>query len=149
MKKLLLTKGYITLVDDEDYEELSKYRWKVVDTGKPYAARSEYVGEGRYRTVYMHRQLCPTDKTVDHINGESLDNRKSNLRPATRSEQAMNRKSKVSGPKGVQHRLDSGMYRAYLGNKYLGQFASKMAASNAYDEAAIKEYGDFARINRG
>jgi len=149
MKKLSLTKGYITLVDDEDFEKLSRYRWKVVDSGKPYAARSEYVGGGKFRTVYMHRELCPTDKTVDHINGESLDNRKSNLRPATRSQQAINRKSKVDGPKGVQFRLDSDMYRAYLGNRYLGQFASKTEASNAYDKAAIKEYGSFARVNRG
>jgi hypothetical protein len=47
MKKLLLTKGYFTLIDDEDFEKLSKYRWKVVDSGKPYAARSEYRGGGR------------------------------------------------------------------------------------------------------
>jgi hypothetical protein len=144
MKKFLLTKGYYALIDDEDFEKLSKYRWKVVDSGKPYAARSTYK-EGRWHTVYMHRELCPTDKTVDHINGNSLDNQKINLRPATVSEQAQNRKSRTKGPKGVQRRSENGMYRAYIGNRSIGQYASEIEASSAYDSAALEKYGSFAK----
>jgi hypothetical protein len=144
MKEISLTRGYSTLVDDDDYESLSAYKWKVVDSGKVYAARSEYLGGRKWRTVYMHRVLC-NGITVDHINGNSLDNTRANLRSATRSEQAMNRKSRTGRAKGVVQR--GRKYRAYVGNAWLGTFPSEKEAAEAYNQAAEDKYGEFARLN--
>jgi len=88
MKLLNLTKGKQAKVDDEDFEMLSEIRWRASNHGHTdrcdkFYARNDGVG-------YMHRYLmaCPKDMVVDHVNGDGLDNQKSNLRLLTRGENA-------------------------------------------------------------
>ena len=94
MKKIELTKGQFAMVDDDDFEELSKHKWWVGSGG--YAAREVSLGtkDGKHlrKTVLMHRQIlkAPDGMDVDHANHNKLDNRKSNIRLATRSQNKAN-----------------------------------------------------------
>ncbi|MFZ2146955.1 MAG: HNH endonuclease signature motif containing protein [Sedimentisphaerales bacterium] len=94
-----LTQNLWAIVDITDYEELSKHKWfakkttiKTYTYGSYYAARSKKV-DGKVKTIYMHREItnCPDDKEVDHINRNTLDNRRENLRVSTRAENMANR----------------------------------------------------------
>lgn len=92
-KFIQLTKGMRAVVDDEDYDRLSKHYWYLHETkSTSYAARYDYSGEFR-RLIYMHRQVLPVrdGMPVDHINRNSLDNRKCNLREVTVAENNRNR----------------------------------------------------------
>jgi len=113
MKTIPLTQRKVALVDDEDYEELYKYKWYAKQgcgrqkTQKPtyYAARSK-----NGKTIFMHRVImnCLKGMEVDHINGETLDNRKANLRICTRADNTYNSRSRIatSSYKGVSfHKL--------------------------------------------
>lgn len=151
-KEIKLTKGYITIVDDEDFERVSKFKWQVsVTKTNNYARRT--VGSGKNKkTIRLHNYVLEIQDTVDHINGDGLDNRKENLRVCRREENAKNRKlncNNISGYKGV--RLEYGKWRAQIkvnGKRvHLGMFAEKMDAAKAYDEAALKYHGEFARLN--
>lgn len=165
MKYIELTKGYQAIVDDEDYEELSQYKWHY--TGG-YARRAKYLGGGaanpKLDRVRMHRQImnAPKGVFVDHINGNTLDNRKSNLRLATESQNGANRganNGKKSNPyKGV-YRLTSPravkkwwalIVESSTGVKKrrsLGVYATPEEAAQAYNEAALKYFGEFAYLN--
>jgi hypothetical protein len=89
MREIPLTKGYAALVSDEDYAELSRHKWHVSGGKKPYAVR---IINGRQR-VYMHRYLLgdPEGFLVDHIDGNSLNNQRENLRLATHEQNSCNR----------------------------------------------------------
>lgn len=101
MKEIQLTKGMTALVSDEDYDRLSQYKWqasKKNSYGKDYfyATRSSYDKETKKTgMIYMHREIVTdTDgrfMVVDHRNGNTLDNQRDNLRPATRRENILNR----------------------------------------------------------
>ncbi len=151
-----LSRGYHTLIDNEDYEEISKYSWHVCPAnGKIYVSRSDY-STGKHRTQKLHRQLlrCPKDLVVDHINGDPLDNRRCNIRVCTRRQNARNLLPKLGNTskyKGVHwYKIDK-IWRAQIkldtGNKYLGKFKEELEAAKAYNEAAVLHYGEFARLN--
>jgi hypothetical protein len=90
-KFISLSKGMRAIVDDSDYEELSKHFWYLHQTNSTaYAARYEY-GGGKRKLIYMHRKILPTIMHVDHINRNTLDNRRCNLRKVTVSENNLNR----------------------------------------------------------
>lgn len=104
----------------------------------------------------MHRVVmdCPGDKLIDHINGDKLDNRKSNLRFATQSENMRNRKIAArtkSGYKGVWFNSKRNKYIAYIKykgqSKVLGSFDSAIEAARTYNVYAQKYWGEFARLN--
>ncbi len=105
----------------------------------------------------MHRQLlnCPAAKFVDHINNNGLDNRKENIRPATRAQNSYNRKKYANNSrskyKGVSFKKKNGKWTAQIGlnNKmlFLGYFKNEVDAARAYDRAARKYYGRFANLN--
>lgn len=144
MKEIPLTKGKVTLVDDADYAWLLQQRWRF---------RSGYA---RSDKTSMHRLImnAPRDMEVDHINGDTLDNRRKNLRLATVKQNRMNRsKHKITSSqyKGVSWEKRSSKWRARikLNRKfiYLGIFASEIDAANAYDKAAHIYHGEFARAN--
>jgi hypothetical protein len=140
MKKIPLTQNYSTLVDDEDYEQLIQYRWKAITgKGKIYAARNTY-NKGKYFTVYMHRYLMdfPTN-TVDHINGDSLDNQRVNLRTASLSQNCANRPSKGYYRHGKR-------FRAFIGKTLVGSFITEEEAIVAYQKARLEKYGEFAWV---
>ena len=166
MKKIPLTQGYFAIVDDADYEELAKRKWCVSgDSRTPqlkYAVRRllrEEAGGSARIVVKMHNVLCPPPPgfIVDHINGNALDNRRSNLRIATRGENQRNTKihrDNKSGFKGVTRRelVNGCVFEARImcgGVRYeLGKFETAEAAAEAYREAALRIHGEFSGVLR-
>lgn len=150
MKKIKLTNSNkFTLVDDEDYLGLNKYSWRIDQYG--YVTNARRI-DGETRTIFMSRYLTPwaNKRDVDHINRDPLDNRKSNLRVATRSENNLNSKIRVnntSGFKGVNFHKITRKWRAYIGHNgkiiYLGLYKSKAEAAFARRQKAKEIYGDF------
>jgi len=148
-----------TLVDDEDFEALQHYTWRLNPAG--YVYRTIWVsGENKNSKVYMHRQVtgCPRGMEVDHINRNRLDNRKENLRLCTRSQNnAANKKRRggTSQYRGVSRATDPKHHRkpwiAQIQkdgvNKRLGRFETEEEAARRYDEWAQKLYGAFANLN--
>lgn len=153
MKIIETSKGQRILVDDDDYEELAKFSWHVASHG--YAARSVY-GPKR-STVLMHRQIMGLqlgDRTqVDHIDGNTLNNCRSNMRLCTQKENNRNIRLKShsqSRRKGVYYDAARGNWQAYIcvdrRKIHLGRFTSPELASTAYAEAARKYFGEFANL---
>lgn len=146
MKKLPLTQGLFAKVDDEDFDFLNQWKWHAMK-GR-YAVRRD--SDKVY--IYMHRVIMGvTDqREIDHRNGDGFDNQKSNLRIATHRQNIANRKlNKESSTKlkGVYKKRDCERWAAECAHKYLGIFKSPQEAAVAYNEAAIRVYGDFARLN--
>lgn len=152
MKTIELTQGKAAIVDDGDFEELSKYKWYAFKNKNIwYAARSN-----KRRNVYMHREIAgaPKGAVVDHINGNGLDNRHENLRVCSSSENVRNSgisSRNTSGYKGVSFHKALGRYRAGITvNRkivFLGYFPTAQEAARTYDVAAKQYHGEFARIN--
>ena len=156
MKKIPLTKGLYALVDDGDYKELSKYNWFASGhPGQLYACR--YNPKNKSRHIRMHRQIlnAPENMEVDHINLNRLDNRRSNLRLATRQENSFNRKKfnkkSHSKYKGVTFHIRDRCWQACIRvngkHIYLGSFDKEVDSAMAYNKAAKKYHGKFANIN--
>jgi len=157
-RRIPLTQGHFAIVDPQDYPHLSRYKWRLCRTkGKNvlYAERSVRLPNGKYSRILMHRQLMevPEGYVIDHVNNSGLDNRRANIRSATVAQNAWNSKKRNprSGYKGVWFAKDKGLWRAAIvchgKRKHLGYFKDKIAAAKAYDTAAIKYYGEFARLN--
>ncbi len=151
-KEILLPHGKVALVDDEDFERINKYKWHVTNG---YAVRKLTATSP---TIRMHRVVvdCPENMEVDHINRNRLDNRRENLRICTHSQNGMNKDvvaSNKSGFKGVSWHTRSKKWVAQIQlnktRKHLGYYETPEAAAFAYDEAAIKNYGEFAVLNFG
>lgn len=153
-KELQLINGGFCLVSTEDFERLSKYRWhKRACDG--YASRTEYKN-GKFKTIRMHREIVNPGEgfVVDHANRDRLDNRRENLRIASRSQNTANSimsSRNTSGYKGVHFRKEQNRWRAFICvNKKgisLGQYATAEEAAHAYNEAASKYFGEFAFLN--
>jgi hypothetical protein len=98
------TKNHIIIVSDEDYDRLSQFTWHVMKTkfNKLYARRWSDSSKNK-KAISMHREVlnAPEHSEVDHINHDTLDNRRDNLRLCTRQQNTQNRKSKVTEYKGV------------------------------------------------
>lgn len=170
MKKIPLTKGKFALVDDENFEELSKYKWYYLYTKKcEYAARRETVG-GKQKTFYMHHTVVPKPPKgldIDHIDDNGLNNQKNNLRVLLHKQNihkqpgqlARSGKPTTSKYKGVSlfttyprnkpwmvrvgWRDTRGSYR----QKNFGYFATEKEAALAYNKAAREILGGFAYQN--
>lgn len=145
-RSIHLDGGRSTLVDQEDYERLVEYSWRVHSKG--YAVTS--------RGILMHRMLMiPEDgKQIDHINGDKLDNRKANLRVCTNGQNHMNIKKyagKTSKYKGVWWNKERGKWQTDIKldkkKRYVGRFEDENEAGLAYNAAAIALFGEFALLN--
>jgi len=152
MVEIPLTRGKVAIIDDEDYELVSQYKWYAMKmgNGKLYAA-----SKFNRRVVYMHRLLMlHSIVEVDHINGLTLDNRRLNLRVVTRSQNSMNKQKQLNSTskyKGVcWHSRDRRWQaRITLDNKTrsLGYFSTEEEAAQAYNLAASNLFGEYAKLN--
>lgn len=149
MKEIQLTQGKVTIVDDEDYEILNQYKWYANFNSGNYYAMNNKLGS-------MHRFIAKTPKglVTDHINHNTLDNRRDNLRVCTLQENNKNRNKrnntsskymgvtwfKVVNKWKSQIKVDKNVI-------YLGSFSDEKEAAIAYNKAAIQYFGEFANLN--
>lgn len=157
MVEIALNRGYVAIVDAADYEWLSQWKWSASQNEWGcYAKRAEMVN-GKMQTVSMHRLIMGVvddgSHDVDHIDRNGLNNRRSNLRLATRSQNMANMgrpKRNTSGFKGVGWHRERSKWQAYIRVHgkliHLGRFAEKEQAAEAYAVAASKHFGEFARL---
>lgn len=149
MKLICLTQGKFALVDDEDFERVNMFNW-YYNTG--YAMRCITVHSCKQQVQFLHKFVMCTDEKLDHIDRNSLNCQKYNLRVCSHNQNMMNlsfRKGKIS--KGV-YQVKSLRWVAQIRvNKkaiYLGTFDSKIEAMDAYDDMAIHYFGEFAATNK-
>ncbi len=173
-RRIALTEGKSTIVDPDDYYWLNAFCWLTCGRDDNlYAARVVRAHTGRLKTILMHRQILlglsavegnappalsgveGADLFVDHRNGHSLDNRKSNLRPATPSQNSCNSRRDKSNTysqyRGVSFSKRKQKWFAAIranGKKlWLGYFTNETDAAHAYDTAAKQYHGEFAVLN--
>lgn len=145
--KLANNRG-ITLVDDEDYDWLNQYKWQLTDTGYAKMALKS-------KTKRMHRFIMkePEDLLIDHIDGNKLNNQKSNLRVVNKSQNAMNSKNQINTAskfKGVSKWRNKWFAKIQLNKKqyYLGIFEDEIEAAKAYNKTAKELFGEYAKLNK-
>lgn len=164
-KLIKLTRGKFAIVDAEDFEWLNQWKWYAIKCdNKFYAARGIWIRNvprnKANRRIYMHKQILKIKKgfETDHKDGNSLNNCKSNLRVATRSQNAANRGKQAnnkSGFKGVILLKDQKRNKKYLSlirvnnkNISLGLFYTPEQAAQRYNQAAKEYFGEFANFNQ-
>ena len=151
-REIPLTRGYVALVDDDDYDWLSEHRWSAVGSeAKGVYAATQVRVAGQRRTVLMHRLIAGATpgQLVDHVDGATLDNRKANMRLCTHSQNMQNSRRRDGGYKGVtRHR---GLWRAAIcvDRRTIQSrvLTSAIAAARAYDRLALEHHCEFAKLN--
>lgn len=155
MKEISLSNGKVALVDDEDYERISKFRWTPL-TGKHNTyARTR---PDKHHVILMHRVIVGATgkQEVDHRDHNGLNNQKQNLRLCFRTQNSRNqriRRNNTSGFKGVSffapmaHRPWMAYIKVNYQRKHLGYFSTPVEAAIAYNQAALKYFGEYAHPN--
>ena len=167
MKHIKLTQGQVAIVDDEDYEWLNQWKWCASYNPK----RSVYVAvrkfqakNGKRKTLLMSRIILGLKvgdkRQADHINHDTLDNRRANLRICTHAENQHNQRAHrfhngkpcLSQYHGVSWHKAAKKWHARIRNNgkriYLGCFTSEIAAAQRYNKAATELFGEFACVNK-
>ncbi|HNS22727.1 MAG TPA: AP2 domain-containing protein [Sedimentisphaerales bacterium] len=148
-QRIVLTNGMVAYVDACDYDQLSRYKWRLVSGG--YAGRYE-----SRKCVLMHRQIMnpPDGMQVDHIRGNRLDKTRANLRVCTPAENARNRAKNAGSSSryvGVFYNKQRSRWivliRVEGRYQFVGSFDDEEEAARAYDRAAVERLGEFARLN--
>jgi len=160
MKQIPLTQGKFAIVDDKDYDWLNQWKWHAAKhpPGGYYYARRQTSRKNKKRwLISMHRQIMNvlSGMQIDHINHNSLDNRRCNLRICNQSQNNQNRSKakneKSSQYKGVSQRSGKKKWRAHIQlNKEplgIGSFDNEIEAARAYDNKAKELFGEFALLN--
>lgn len=154
-----LQDGTQTQIDETDLALLEAHRWCAPKRPRflQYVRRAVWLpGRQSCTTILLHREIlkAPTGLYVDHINGDTLDNRRANLRVATPKQSAANRRSQSGSSSrylGVTWHTGCSRWQAQIGGSgdtaYLGLFSDEAEAARTYDVAARKRYGEFARLN--
>jgi hypothetical protein len=159
MKKILLNHGKFALVDDADFEMLNRYKWHAQPhRNTHYAVSGSFRINGKQVLIKMHRIVLGFNRgdgnQSDHINGDGLDNQRANLRKTTNQENQRNNRLRcdsTSKLKGVHWDKKSNKWRGHIfdGSKklHLGFFSTDIETAKAYDAAATKYFGRFAKLN--
>ena len=155
MKLIPLTKGQFAIVDDEDYERVSKYKWRAAWGGYCYYAVHMFWNEGKRYEIRMHRFIlnAPDGKLVDHIDYDGLNNRIYNIRICSHSQSQYHRRSHggTSKFKGVSLNKINNKWQAQIKHNrksmWIGQYEKETEAAKAYDKKARELFGDFAHLN--
>lgn len=152
-KRIALSRGLFTEVDEADFEVLSAFKWSALKSVATFYA----VRVVRHQFIYMHRAIVQpaSNQRVDHRDGNGLNNRRANLRPCSQSQNLANRgldKNNTSGAKGVQVVIEGGkpVYIAGInhgGRKYIGRYRNLRDAAAAYNQRALAAWGEFAWLN--
>jgi len=154
MKEIKLTRGRAALVSEQDFDDINNYRWFSGNHG--YAARMIRTESGIRKTLLMHVQIIGSVEglEIDHVNGNTLDNRRDNLRHVTHSQNMANQvKTRgVSEFKGVSWKKRNKKWMAQIYKNstcfYIGLFLSETEAAMAYNKRAVELFGNFAKLNQ-
>jgi HNH endonuclease len=157
VKEILLRRGFVVLIDDDDYLWASQFKWCVYGR-HAYVHRALKRVNGKQMREHLHRAILGLkhgdSKYVDHIDGNGLNNQKSNLRLCTMAENIRNQKlhrNNSTGFKGVSWNKQKKKFKAYIKRNYknihLGYYRTASEAGRAYDKASQSLHGDFARPN--
>lgn len=150
MKEIQLTQGQVALIDDEDFDKVSQYKWFArydKSTGMFVTIGNGPTTEGKRRTIYMHEVILgtPNGYTADHVDRNPLNNRRSNLRLANPNQQSLNKSTYNNSEipyKGVSYKTANSKYVAQMqvlgSKKHIGLFDSPTDAALTYDQAVLK-----------
>lgn len=152
-----LSRGFFAIVDVADLPLVAGYSWWAKINGNTvYAAADIQHGPGKRERLLMHRVIMNASRgeMVDHIDGNGLNNRRANLRIATKSQNMMNsrvRRDSSSGYRGVTFCRFTGRWQANIKAKgkriFLGRYDTPEEASEVYQKAAEKYFGEFRRVD--
>lgn len=155
MKTIPLTQGKVAIVDDADFEELSKYKWCAAKCRHTVYALHR-LGQHGYGML-MHRLILDAspDKHVDHKDGDGLNNRRENIRLCSARQNSQARKIKTVGTtsrfRGVSWDKTNLLWKSEIKsrgkNYFLGRFAKEKDAARAYDKKARELFGEYAAPN--
>lgn len=157
-RQIPLTKGLFAIIDEDCAEIVANKKWYAMKTNTGFyaATNAPMVSGKRGKTLLMHRLILGDESAprCDHRNGDTLDNRRENLRPATISQNAANSKRRFGTSKyrGVNWDKQRNLWAVFITigtkRKNLGRYASEDDAGSAYNNAAKVAFGEFARLNQ-
>jgi hypothetical protein len=153
-KIIKLTRGKSAVIDDRDFRRVSQFKWNAHFDGKHFYALTGRGCTARSMSRFILGLEKGDKRQADHINGNTLDNRRCNLRACTHLQNRYNRgpqKNSTTGFKGVSKQNAWGSYVAQIykngKRQYLGSFRDKVNAAKAYDTQARRVFGEFAKTN--
>jgi len=158
MREIPLTRGYVAIVDDDDYELVSRFKWQAgVRNHTVYAQRSFRGPDGRKTMQSLHRMLMNlTDPAIqiDHRDHDGLNNSRSNLRACSHAENQRNVRKRNGGSSRFKGTCRNEGKRKWIAqivvnqkHIYLGCFSDELEAARVYDAAATQHFGEFANLN--